>query len=68
MARKPESFHDTRSQITQSGGKALGVTADVTDTKSMESAFQTIKTELPDFKSAAAVYNVSSGYMIKPFL
>ncbi|KAI1364287.1 NAD(P)-binding protein [Xylaria arbuscula] len=68
MARKTESFRDTLSEITQSGGRAVGVTADVTDTKSMDSAFQTIKTELPDFKLAAAIYNVSSGYMIKPFL
>ncbi|KAI0517385.1 NAD(P)-binding protein [Xylaria bambusicola] len=68
MARRPESYQDTLSEITQAGGKAVGVSADVTDTKSMESAFHTIKTELPDFKLAAAVYNVSSGYMIKPFL
>ncbi|KAJ8128562.1 hypothetical protein O1611_g5070 [Lasiodiplodia mahajangana] len=68
MARRPDSYRDTVSEISQAGGRAVGVTADVTDVKSMESAFNTIKKELPDLKLAAAVYNVSSGYMIKPFL
>lgn len=34
----------------------------------MKSAFDTIKKELPDLKLAAAVYNVSAGFGIKPFL
>ncbi|KAI0097720.1 NAD(P)-binding protein [Nemania sp. FL0031] len=68
MARRPDSYQDTVSEISQAGGRAVGVTADVTDVTSMESAFDTIKKELPGLKLAAAVYNVSSGYMIKPFL
>ncbi|KAJ2985726.1 hypothetical protein NUW58_g5378 [Xylaria curta] len=68
MARRTESYHDTVSEITQAGGRAVGVSADVTDSKSLVSAFDAIKKELPDFKLAAAVYNVSSGYTIKPFL
>ncbi|KAI0198747.1 NAD(P)-binding protein [Astrocystis sublimbata] len=68
MARKPESYETTVSEINQAGGRALGITADVTDTKSMKIAFNSIKKELPGSKLAAAVYNVSSGYMIKPFL
>ncbi|RWA06063.1 hypothetical protein EKO27_g9048 [Xylaria grammica] len=68
MARKPGSYQDTVSEINQAGGKAVGISADVTDTQSMGHAFDAIKKELPDFKLAAAVYNVASGYMIKPFL
>ncbi|KAI1127576.1 NAD(P)-binding protein [Nemania abortiva] len=68
MARRPESYQDTVSEITKAGGKAVGVSADVADDSSMGSAFDAIKKELPGFKLAAAVYNVSSGYMIKPFL
>ncbi|KAI1311813.1 NAD(P)-binding protein [Xylaria venustula] len=68
IARRPESYKDTLSEITQAGGRAVGVAADVTDSKSLALAFDSIKTELPGFKLAAAVYNVSSGYLIKPFL
>ncbi|KAI1110024.1 NAD(P)-binding protein [Nemania sp. NC0429] len=68
MARRPESYQDTVNTITQAGGRAVGISADVVDAKSMGSAFDTIARELPDFRLAAAVYNVASGYMIKPFL
>ncbi|KAJ8122721.1 hypothetical protein ONZ43_g1155 [Nemania bipapillata] len=68
MARRPESYHDTVSEITQAGGRAVGVSADVSDERSMGTAFDAIKKEFPGFKLAAAIYNVSSGYMIKPFL
>jgi NAD(P)-dependent dehydrogenase (short-subunit alcohol dehydrogenase family) len=68
MARRPESYRETVAEINQAGGKAVGVISDVTDPKSVESAFKTIWKELPGLKLAAAVYNVSSGYMIKPFL
>ncbi|KAI1422087.1 NAD(P)-binding protein [Xylaria sp. FL1777] len=68
IARRPESYRDTLSEITQAGGRAVGVNADVTDSKSIGDAFDSIKSEFPGFKLAAAVYNVSSGYLIKPFL
>ncbi|KAI3327763.1 NAD(P)-binding protein [Xylariaceae sp. AK1471] len=68
MARRPESYQDTVSEINKAGGRAVGISADVADSKSMESAIDTIKKALPGLKLAAAVYNVSSGYMVKPFL
>ncbi|KAH8160090.1 hypothetical protein CIB48_g8156 [Xylaria polymorpha] len=68
MARRPESYQDTVSEINKAGGRAVGVTVDVTDSRSIGSAFDTIEKELPGLKLAAAVYNVSSGYKIKPFL
>ncbi|KAI0407875.1 NAD(P)-binding protein [Xylaria palmicola] len=68
MARRPESYQDTVSEIVQAGGRAVGISADVADSESMGSAFDTIKKEFLDMKLAVAVYNVSSGYMIKPFL
>jgi len=68
MARRPESYQDTVSEIKKAGGWAMGVSADVADSNSMESAFDTIKRELPGLTLASAIYNVSSGYMIKPFL
>ncbi|KAI1161813.1 NAD(P)-binding protein [Nemania serpens] len=68
MARRPESYQDTVTAIMQSGGRAVGISTDVADAKSVGLAFDAIARELPDFKLAAAVYNVASGYMIKPFL
>ncbi|KAI0161559.1 NAD(P)-binding protein [Xylariaceae sp. FL1272] len=68
MARRPESYEDTVSEINHAGGKAVGISTDVADTKAMESAFQEIKTQLPGLKLAAAIYNVASGYAFKPFL
>ncbi|KAI8634217.1 NAD(P)-binding protein [Xylariaceae sp. FL1651] len=68
MARRPESYHDTVLEINKAGGKAVGISADVADPKSMESAFEAIKKDLPGLKLAAAVYNVASGYAMKPFL
>lgn len=68
LARTPASYQDTVSEINASGGRALGVSADAADVKSMESAFESIAKELPDSKLAAAIYNVSAGYALKPFL
>ncbi|KAI1322937.1 NAD(P)-binding protein [Xylariaceae sp. FL0255] len=68
MARRPESYQDAVSEIEKAGGEAVGISADVSDVKSMETAFEAIKTQLPGLKCAAAVYNVASGYGAKPFL
>ncbi|KAI0536274.1 NAD(P)-binding protein [Xylaria digitata] len=68
LARKPGSYQDTVSEINQAGGRAIGISADVTDGESIGLAFDSIKKELPGFKLAAAIYNVASGYLIKPFL
>ncbi|KAI0425693.1 NAD(P)-binding protein [Xylaria sp. FL1042] len=68
VAQRPELHKDTLSKITEAGGRAVGVTADVTDSKSLALAFDTIKTELPDFKLAAAVYHAGFAFRVKPFL
>ena len=68
LARREESFKDLVTEINGSGGKAIGIPTDATDATSVKSAFDTIKKELPDLKLAAAVYNVSAGFGIKPFL
>lgn len=56
------------AEINKAGGHAVGIAADAADTKSMDSAFEAIAKEMPGLKLAAAVYNVSAGYAIKPFL
>ncbi|KAI5919193.1 hypothetical protein F4810DRAFT_519061 [Camillea tinctor] len=68
LARRPESFNDVVAEIQKSGGKALGVVADITDPASVTSAFETIKKEMPGSRLAAAIYNVNSGFARKPFL
>ncbi|KAH7040131.1 uncharacterized protein B0I36DRAFT_6116 [Microdochium trichocladiopsis] len=68
LTRKPESFQDTVAEINSAGGKALGIAADAADPKSLKAAFDKIKSELPGYKLAAAVFNVSAGYGPKPFL
>lgn len=68
LARKEESFKDLVTEINGSGGRAIGISTDATDAESVKSAFDTIKKELPDLKLAAAIYNVSAGFGIKPFL
>ncbi|KKY37347.1 putative short chain dehydrogenase [Diaporthe ampelina] len=68
LARREESFKDLVAEINGSGGRAIGIPADATDAASVKSAFDTIKNELPGLNLAAAVYNVSAGFGIKPFL
>ncbi|KAI0013220.1 NAD(P)-binding protein [Xylariaceae sp. FL0662B] len=68
LTRSPESYQDTVAEINKTGGKAIGISADAADVNSVESAFETIKKELPGFKLAAAIYNVGGGYVRKPFL
>ncbi|KAH9907905.1 NAD(P)-binding protein [Xylariomycetidae sp. FL2044] len=68
IARRPESYQDAVDEINRAGGKAIGVSADASDVKSMDSAFETIKKELPDLKLAAAIYNAAGGFARKPFL
>lgn len=68
LARREESYKDLVTEINQSGGKAFGIATDVVDPSAVQSAFQTIKKELPDQKLAAAIYNVAAGRSVKPFL
>lgn len=56
------------SEINSSGGKAVGISADVTSADSMDNAFQQIKKEFTGGKCAAAVFNVGGGFLKKPFL
>jgi NAD(P)-dependent dehydrogenase (short-subunit alcohol dehydrogenase family) len=68
FARKPDSYNDIVSEIKNSGGQAYGITADVTDLSSIDTAFEQIKKELPSSKLAAAIFNVNGGFVQKPFL
>ena len=72
LARNAANLDPLVAEIEKGGGKAVGISADVTSAKSMESAFDQIKA-LGDLsggvvKVAAAVFNVAGGFSRKPFL
>lgn len=68
LARNPDNYTGIVKEIEGSGGRALGVTADVTNQTSLASAFDTIKKEFGNSTAAAAIYNVNGGFSRKPFL
>lgn len=71
LARHPESYVDIVEEIIDAGGRAVGITTDVTKQESVESAFASIqKTDgFAGAGLAAAIYNVSGGFGgRKPFL
>ena len=68
LARNPKNYETVVDEIKQSGGHAIGITADVADPTSLSQAFRSIKEELPDKKLAAAIFNVNGGFSKKPFL
>jgi NAD(P)-dependent dehydrogenase (short-subunit alcohol dehydrogenase family) len=68
LSRSASSYESIVSDIKASGGQAIGINADVTDSASVASSFETIKKEMGDAQLAAAVYNVGGGFVRKPFL
>ncbi|KAF2131339.1 NAD(P)-binding protein [Dothidotthia symphoricarpi CBS 119687] len=69
LARKPESFESLAKEINSNGGKAIGISTDVSDSSSLKNAVEAIKKEFgPDVGAAAAIFNASGGFLRKPFL
>jgi NAD(P)-dependent dehydrogenase (short-subunit alcohol dehydrogenase family) len=69
LARKPENFESLAKEINSSGGKALGISTDVSDASSLKNAVDAIKKEFgSDVGAAAAIFNASGGFLRKPFL
>jgi len=68
LARKPENYEPTVKEINDAGGKAIGISTDIFDPKSVQSAFGQISKEFGSAGLAAAVYNVGGGFVRKPFL
>lgn len=55
-------------EINAAGGKAVGISTDCTDGKSVKNAFEQIKKEFGGAPLAVAVYNVGGRFVRKPFL
>ena len=68
LSRTPANFEPLVEEINSSGGKAIGVSTDVTNASSLKEAVKKIESEFGDGGCAAAVLNAAGGFVKKPFL
>jgi enoyl-[acyl-carrier-protein] reductase (NADH) len=68
MARNPDNYNSLVEEINKNGGKAMGISADVSSEESMKSAFDKIKAEHKDASCAAAIFNASGRFARQPLL
>lgn len=68
LSRKATSYQPIVDEITASGGEALGLSTDVSDAESLESAFAQLRDRFAGRSLAAAIYNTGGTLMRKPFL
>jgi len=68
LARSPENFESLASEINSSGGKAIGISTDVSSEDSVKAAISKIKSEFGDVPAAAAIFNASGPFVRKPLL
>ncbi|KAL3481270.1 hypothetical protein BJX99DRAFT_181685 [Aspergillus californicus] len=68
LARNPANYDPLVNEINSSGGNALGVSADLSDSSSVKSAFEKISQQHKGSPLAAAVFNSGGGFVRKPFL
>lgn len=70
LARQPDSYNEVVAQINKTGGKAIGISADVTDESSLASALESITKQFENLQLVTAIYNVrpNSRPSRRPFL
>ncbi|KAL2055670.1 hypothetical protein ABVK25_003912 [Lepraria finkii] len=69
LSRNPATYDPIVADINKSGGKAIGISTDVSDLKSVKAMVEKVKEEYGnDVKCAAAVFNASGAFVRKPFL
>lgn len=68
LARKPANYEPIVQEIEAAGGKAIGISTDVSDSASVKNAFEKLAKEMGDAQLAAAVFNVGGSFIKKPFL
>lgn len=68
LARSPENYESLVKEINSSGGKAIGISTDVSSEESVQNAFAKIKQEFQGAGCAAAMFNASGGFVRKPLL
>lgn len=68
LARSPENYESLAKEINSSGGKAIGISTDVSSEESVNAAFGQIEKEFPGVPAAAAVFNASGRFVRKGIL
>ena len=69
LARNPSNFEGLVEEINKSGGKAIGISTDVSSEDSVKSAMDKIREQYGgSAPCAAAIYQASGGFAKKPFL
>ena len=69
LSRNPDTYIPIVDAINGSGGKAIGISTDVSDSKSLKGMLEMVKREFGnDVKCSAAVFNASGPFSRKPFL
>ncbi|EMC91694.1 hypothetical protein BAUCODRAFT_570300 [Baudoinia panamericana UAMH 10762] len=68
MARNPSNYESLVEEINKSGGKAMGISTDVSSPEDMKKAFGQIEQEYKGAPIAAAVFNASGRFVRKPLL
>lgn len=65
LARKPENYESLAKEINQSGGKAIGISTDVSDSTSVKSAVESIKKEFgADVGAAVCTSNMILSFLV----
>ncbi|KAJ5746244.1 Short-chain dehydrogenase/reductase SDR [Penicillium odoratum] len=68
LGRNPDNYTPVVEQINSSGGQAVGISTDVSDSNSVNAAFDQIEKKFPGSPVAAAIFNPGGGFVRKPFL
>ncbi|KAK2754879.1 hypothetical protein FQN54_006772 [Arachnomyces sp. PD_36] len=68
LARNPDNYTSLVQEVSDSGGRAIGISTDASDAESVKRAFEKISQEFPGAPLAAGVYNVGGQFIRKPFL
>lgn len=69
LARQSSSYEPLVGEINKSGGKAIGISADVADSSSVKNAFEVIGNNFgAEARCAAAIFNASGRFARKPLM
>lgn len=68
LARDSQTLDGIAEEINKSGGRAVGIIANVSDPSSMKNAFSKIEQEFQGAPIAAAVFNASSRPLRAPIM
>ncbi|KAK5134099.1 hypothetical protein LTR08_006989 [Meristemomyces frigidus] len=68
LARNPDNYESLVQEINKSGGKAIGISTDVSSPDSLKEAFGKIEQEYKGASVAAAIFNASGRFVRKPLL